>query len=83
MEIHSLELDGVKLFAPSIYEDTRGSFTEKLNTNHVNDFKIKQINQSISNKNVFRGFHFQKDPKEQAKYVAACRATHTDISLNF
>ena len=82
MEIHNLELDGVKLFAPSVYEDTRGSFTEKLNINHVNDFKIKQINQSISNKNVFRGFHFQKDPKEQAKYVWVERGAILDIIIN-
>ena len=25
----------------------------------------------------------EKLSKEQAKYVAACRSTHTDISLNF
>ena len=25
----------------------------------------------------------EKLTKEQAKYVAACRSTHTDISLNF
>ena len=25
----------------------------------------------------------EKLTKEQAKYVAACRSTHTDVSLNF
>jgi len=82
VEIHNLELDGVKLFIPSVNKDTRGSFTEKLNINHVNDFNIKQVNQSISNKNVFRGFHFQKDPKEQAKYVWVESGAILDIVIN-
>lgn len=82
MKIHNLELDGVKLFIPSINKDTRGSFTEKLNINHVNNFNIKQVNQSISNKNVFRGFHFQKDPKAQAKYVWVESGAILDIVIN-
>jgi len=82
VKIHNLELDGVKLFIPSINKDTRGSFTEKLNINHVNNFNIKQVNQSISNKNVFRGFHFQKDPKAQAKYVWVESGAILDIVIN-
>ena len=82
MKIHNLELDGVKLFIPSINKDTRGSFTEKLNINHVYNFNIKQVNQSISNKNVFRGFHFQKDPKAQAKYVWVESGAILDIVIN-
>lgn len=82
MKVSKLELDGVRLFVPSIIKDRRGSFTEKLNINHVNDFNIKQINQSVSDKNVFRGFHFQKKPKEQAKYVWVESGAILDIVIN-
>ncbi len=82
VEIKNLDLDGIKLFIPSIYKDKRGSFTEKLNISHVNDFNIKQLNQSISHKNVFRGFHFQKNPKEQTKYVWVERGAILDIIIN-
>tara|TARA_Y100001970_G_scaffold62699_1_gene80140 strand:- start:10089 stop:10607 length:519 start_codon:yes stop_codon:yes gene_type:complete len=82
VKVSELELDGVRLFVPSIIKDRRGSFTEKLNINHVNDFNIKQINQSVSDKNVFRGFHFQKKPKEQAKYVWVESGAILDIVIN-
>lgn len=82
MKVSKLELDGVRLFVPSIIKDRRGSFTEKLNINHFNDFNIKQINQSVSDKNVFRGFHFQKKPKEQAKYVWVESGAILDIVIN-
>ena len=82
MEIHNLDLDGVKLFIPSKNEDSRGSFTEKLNIDHISDFNIKQVNQSISKKNVFRGFHFQSKPKEQAKYVWVENGSILDIVVN-
>ncbi len=82
MEIHNLDLDGVKLFIPSKNEDSRGSFTEKLNIDHISDFNIKQVNQSISKKNVFRGFHFQKSPKAQAKYIWVESGAILDIVVN-
>jgi len=82
VKVSKLELDGVRLFVPSIIKDRRGSFTEKLNISHVNDFNIKQINQSVSDKNVFRGFHFQKKPKEQAKYVWVESGAILDIVIN-
>lgn len=82
MEVCKLDLDGIKIFIPPINKDSRGSFTEKLNINQVNGFNIKQINQSISHKNVFRGFHFQKNPKEQAKYVWVESGAILDIVIN-
>ena len=66
MIIDDLTLDGVQLLKPDIYKDNRGVFTEKLNINFLDNFSIKQINQSISQKNVFRGFHFQNLHKNKA-----------------
>ena len=83
MKIESLDLDGLQLLKPNSNEDTRGSFIEKFNVmNHSNNFDVKQINQSISKKNVFRGFHFQKSPKEQAKYIWVESGAILDIVIN-
>jgi len=82
MDILNLELDNVKLFIPQLNKDYRGSFVEKLNINNLSNFEVKQINQSISKKNVFRGFHFQQNPKEQAKYVWVERGAILDFVIN-
>ena len=82
MIIDNLTLDGVQLLKPDIYKDNRGVFTEKLNVNFLDNFSIKQINQSISQKNVFRGFHFQKSPQEQSKYVWVEQGKILDIVIN-
>ena len=82
MEIINLELDNVKLLIPKENKDQRGSFIEKLNIINLSNFKVKQINQSISKKNVFRGFHFQKSPKEQAKYVWVENGAILDFVIN-
>ena len=44
-------------------------------------FQLSKFDDSIKNTIGLR--LQQKLTKEQAKYVAACRASHTDISLNF
>ena len=82
MEIETLNLDGVQLLRPHVYKDN-GFFIEKFSVmNHSNNFNVKQINQSISKKNVFRGFHFQKSPKEQAKYIWVESGAILDIVIN-
>ena len=82
MIIDKLPLNGVKLLKPQFHKDNRGSFVEKLNSNHIPDFFVKQINQSISKKNVFRGFHFQQSPQEQSKYVWVEQGKILDIVIN-
>ena len=42
---------------------------DKLLKNHNIDFKIVQENTCISNKNVVRGFHYQKEPYSQSKLL--------------
>ena len=82
MIIDKLPLNGVKLLKPQFHKDNRGFFVEKLNSNHLPDFFVKQINQSISKKNVFRGFHFQQSPQEQSKYVWVEQGKILDIVIN-
>jgi len=48
------------------FSDDRGYFTETFRESDLSkvipDFKIKQVNESFSNKGVFRGLHFQWNP---------------------
>ena len=82
MDILNLELDNLKFLIPQLNKDSRGSFVEKLNIGNLSDFGVKQINQSLSKKNVFRGFHFQKSPKEQAKYIWVEKGAILDFVIN-
>lgn len=49
-----------QLITKEIYKDNRGYFLEEysINKNFLN-FKIKQVSESFSKKNTFRGFHFE------------------------
>ncbi len=82
MQIINLDIGGAKLYIPEVKTDTRGSFVEKMNTSMFDDLQIKQINQSISHKNVFRGFHFQDKPYQQAKYIWVESGKIYDIIIN-
>ena len=66
--------DGPLLITPKLFEDERGYFFESWNkkifSEIVNDdVDFVQDNQSESNKNVFRGLHYQLHPKGQGKLV--------------
>ena len=82
MQIINLDIGGAKLYLPEVKTDTRGSFVEKMNVSMFDDLQIKQINQSISHKNVFRGFHFQDKPYQQAKYIWVESGKIYDIIVN-
>ena len=63
-----LDLGGVTLITPKVFEDSRGFFLE---TFKASDFyaagiheNFTQDNHSFSTKNVLRGIHFQNHPAE-------------------
>ena len=79
--------NGIKVFMPKIYKDNRGYFYESLNIKLFNKslkkkFTIKQSNVSFSKKNVFRGFHFQKNPYAQDKFVRVLDGKILDILVS-
>lgn len=70
-----------------LYSDERGSFAERFRsdrlfeqTGHV--FDVKQLNVSISKKNVFRGIHFAGIPAGQAKYVSVMSGSIIDYVVD-
>lgn len=69
------------------YSDDRGFFYESYNTNDFNsllgnEITFVQDNQSLSSKNVFRGVHFQLNPKAQGKLVQALSGKVIDFIVD-
>jgi len=82
-----LEIPDVVFIEPEIFKDERGFFME---TYKKSDFKkfIKnfdgfvQENHSRSTKNVLRGLHYQKFPKEQAKLIRVIKGEIFDVAVD-
>ncbi|MDD4213490.1 MAG: dTDP-4-dehydrorhamnose 3,5-epimerase, partial [Bacteroidales bacterium] len=64
----------------------RGYFFESFNSNKFKDLGIYeefvQDNQSLSGKNVLRGFHFQRPPYEQGKLVRVIKGSVLDVAVD-
>ena len=81
-----LDLEGVTLVTPKIFEDSRGFFLE---TFKASDFykngileTFTQDNHSFSTKNVLRGIHFQNHPRPQGKLVRCLRGNIYDVAVD-
>ena len=86
MEIEELEIEGVYLIKPKVFEDDRGHFFESYNQYIFNqkglDIKFVQDNQSLSQKGVLRGLHFQKPPHAQGKLIRVIKGKVLDIAVD-
>ena len=89
LEILSKHLDGLILFKPKVFGDSRGFFYESFKDSEFKDLRINvefvQDNHSKSAKNVLRGMHFQWE-KPQGKLLrvvkGACLFVELDIRKN-
>ena len=66
LKIESLDLDGVVVLVPEVFQDERGYFMEVFRSDRFGDAGLPttfvQENHSYSRKGVLRGLHFQWDP---------------------
>jgi dTDP-4-dehydrorhamnose 3,5-epimerase len=66
LKIESLDLDGVVVLVPEVFQDERGYFLEVFRGDRFGEVGLPttfvQENQSYSRKGVLRGLHFQWDP---------------------
>jgi len=85
MQIDRTFIQDLLLITPTIFSDKRGYFMEsynhkkwfqELHTNFVQD------NESLSDKNVLRGMHFQKPPFAQAKLVRVISGSVLDVAVD-
>ena len=87
MKFVRLKIPGPFLIKPTILKDSRGIFFEKYRQKILDLYagcKIKfvQENQSVSKKNVFRGFHFQISPYSQSKFVSVAKGKILDVIID-
>ena len=86
MKIIKTPIENLLVLEPKVFEDERGYFFESFNKKKLEDIGIKesfvQDNQSLSNKNVLRGLHFQAPPFEQTKLVSCVSGNILDVAVD-
>tara|TARA_B110000977_G_scaffold57405_1_gene77919 strand:+ start:6713 stop:7255 length:543 start_codon:yes stop_codon:yes gene_type:complete len=86
MNIIKTPIENLLVLEPKVFEDERGYFFESFNKKKLEDIGIKesfvQDNQSLSNKNVLRGLHFQAPPFAQGKLVRVIKGSVLDIAVD-
>ncbi len=79
MKFETTEIEGLTIIEPNVFEDKRGHFFESFNKEVFVKNGIKsdfvQDNQSLSQKGVLRGLHFQTPPYDQAKLIRVISAS--------
>lgn len=79
--------EGLHVLNPNVFKDERGYFFESFNLKKFIEStgfnkEFVQDNQSLSNKNVLRGLHFQMPPFAQAKLVRVVRGAVIDVVVD-
>lgn len=87
MKVTNFFIDGLLLFEPILYNDERGFFLESFNKQKFEkiigyDVNFIQDNHSKSIKNVFRGLHYQINPKAQSKLIRVIKGEIIDFVLD-
>lgn len=79
-------IDGLLVIRPKVFEDQRGYFFESYNEKILGEAGLKtsfvQDNQSLSQKNVLRGLHFQAPPFAQGKLVRVIKGSVLDVVVD-
>jgi len=86
MQIEPLRLAGTCLITPKRFRDTRGYFTETYRTEifakHGLVTDWVQENQSLSQRGVLRGLHFQLPPHSETKLIRVVRGAILDVFVD-
>lgn len=87
MKFSKCEIEGLIIIESKVFGDDRGYFFESYNqelfdSEIVGEFRFLQDNQSMSNKNVVRGLHFQAPPYDQGKLVRVVAGSVLDVVVD-
>lgn len=86
MELIQTEIPDVIIIKPDVYGDERGYFFESFHTGKFAAFGITepfvQDNESLSQKGVLRGLHYQLEPFTQGKLVRVIKGAVLDIAVD-
>lgn len=80
------DFEGLKVFEPKVFEDSRGYFFEAYNQSIFEaegiDYNFVQDNQSHSSYGVIRGLHYQLHPHTQTKLVRVLYGKILDVVVD-
>jgi dTDP-4-dehydrorhamnose 3,5-epimerase len=86
MEIIETGIKDLVVIKPKVFIDDRGYFFESFNRSKLdflgNELEFVQDNQSLSQKDVLRGLHFQNPPYAQAKLVSVIQGSVLDVAVD-
>lgn len=86
MDIVKTNIEGVVVYKPDVFNDTRGYFFESFRQDvfeeEVANIRFVQENESCSSKYVVRGLHYQNPPFSQAKLVRCVRGRIISLALD-
>lgn len=87
MKITKTYIEGCFVIEPTVFGDSRGNFFESFNQDRFNeltglDVSFVQDNQSISQRGVLRGLHFQQGIHAQAKLVRVIKGKVLDVAVD-
>ena len=77
----TLEIDGLKVFTPRLFDDDRGYLFESFRSSWLPDFDFVQDNQSHSTKGTLRGLHYQHE-RPQGKLARVVRGEVYDVAVD-
>jgi dTDP-4-dehydrorhamnose 3,5-epimerase len=87
MKVTETKLKGCFIIEPTVFGDHRGYFFESFNQKTFVEktgleVNFVQDNQSLSNRGVLRGLHFQKGEFAQAKLVRVVKGRALDVAVD-
>jgi dTDP-4-dehydrorhamnose 3,5-epimerase len=87
MKIVRSHIEGLLIIEPKVFTDDRGYFFESFNSLKFQEatgvsIDFVQDNESMSDKNVLRGLHFQIPPHAQDKLVRVVRGSVMDVAVD-
>lgn len=86
MEVIETKLKGLVVIKPKVFEDPRGYFFESYNRSTFEQASLNmnfvQDNQSLSQRGVLRGLHFQNNPHAQGKLVRVITGSVFDVAVD-
>lgn len=86
LQFEPLAISDVVLITPQIFRDERGAFAETFKHSEFKaagiDVTWRQMNYSLSQKNVVRGMHYQLQPNAQGKLVSVLRGRIFDAIID-
>ena len=86
MGFSKTNIEGLLIFEPKVFGDSRGYFFESYNKSLYQEYGLEiefvQDNESFSKKGVLRGMHYQIPPKAQTKLVRVILGEVLDVVID-